>query len=79
MVSLFEEDNHVIEDKRKCKSQMADTHQNQRRHMPPVSLLLWCEMVAECCIIWPLALDLSGKHQANQKSVFKKKSISGCL
>ena len=29
----------------KGKAQKADTHQNQKRHIPPVSLLLWHQMV----------------------------------
>ena len=37
--------------KRKGKAQKADIHRIQKRHMPPVSLLLWHEMVAVCCFV----------------------------
>ena len=50
--------NHVIKNKRKGKVQKADTCQNQKMHMPPMSLLLWHEMVVMRCFIWPLALRL---------------------
>ena len=48
---LQEEHNHVIGDKRKGEVQRADTCQNHIWHIPLVSLLLWCEMVAMCCLL----------------------------
>ena len=54
MVSLHEEDDHVIEDERKEKAQKADTCQNHKSHMP----LVRCEMVAVHCFVWLLALLL---------------------
>ena len=41
------EDKYLIEDKRNGNAQKADSHQNDRRHILPVSLL-----------VWPLALPL---------------------
>ena len=38
--STEEEDNQNNEDKRKNRAQRADTCQNPKRHIPPVSLLL---------------------------------------
>ena len=46
----------LIEDKRKDKEQRAYTHWNPKRHIPLVSLLLWCKMVAVRCFVWPLSL-----------------------
>ena len=40
-----------IEDKRKDKAQGAYTHWNPKRHIPLVSLLLWCKIVAMHCFI----------------------------
>ena len=52
MVFMHEEDDRAIMDKRKGKVQKADTHWTQKRQMPPLSLLLWCEMVAMHYFIW---------------------------
>ena len=48
----------LIEDKRNDKAQRAYTHWNPKRHIPLVSLLLWCKMVAMRCLVWPLGLRL---------------------
>ena len=54
----FSCDKLVIENQRKGKVQEADTRWNQKRHIPPVSLLLWHEMAAVRCFVWPPALQL---------------------
>ena len=48
----------LIEDKRKDKAQRAHTRRNPKRHIPLVSLLVLCKMVAVHCFIWPLGLRL---------------------
>ena len=67
MVSLYKEDNHVIEDKRKAKAQKADTCWSQKRYMPPMSLLLRREIVVVCCFVWLLALRLWSGRQMKIK------------
>ena len=37
---------------------LSHTRQNPKRYIPLVSLLLWCEMVAVHCFVWPPALRL---------------------
>ena len=65
MASLHEEDNHIIEDKRKDKVQKAGTYQKWKRHLLHVNLLLWHEIVAMRYFVWPL---YSGNYdQADQK------------
>ena len=50
-----EVDNHLIEDKRGGQAQK---HRNPKRHILPVSSLLWHKMVAVHCFVWPLSLQL---------------------
>ena len=64
--------NSLIKDKRKDKAQKAYTHQNPKRHILLVSLLLWCKMVAVCCFVWPLALQLWSVRLKIQVLVIKK-------
>ena len=54
----------LIEDKRRDKAQRAYTRRNPKRHILRVSLLLWCKMVAVCCFVWPLALQLWSVSEA---------------
>ena len=58
MVSLDEEDKQPIEDKRKDKAHRAYTRRNPKKHIPPVSLLLWHKMVTVRCFVWALGLRL---------------------
>ena len=48
----------MVKKTKKDKAPKARTHQNPKRHMPLVSLLLWHKMVVVHCFIWPLALQL---------------------
>ena len=54
----------LIEDKGKDKAQRAHTRRNPKRHIPLVSLLLWCKMVAVCCFVWALGLRLWSVSEA---------------
>ena len=58
----------MFKDKRKDKAQKAYTHQNSKRHMPLVSLLLGYKMVVVCCFVWLPALqcDQAGLAQASK-------------
>ena len=59
MVSMIEEETtNLIEDERKYKAHRAYTCQNPKRHIPTVSLLLWCKLVTMCCFVWALGLRL---------------------
>ena len=65
----------LIEDKRKDKVHKAYTCWNPKRHIPPVSLLLWSKMVTVRCFVQALACDCG---QAVSEAVrlnleFKKK------
>ena len=70
MVSLHEDDDHAIEDKRNGIAQKVDTHWNWKRHMTPVSLSLRHEMTVMHCFIWPLALQLWSGRLVDQNSGF---------
>ena len=48
----------LIEDKRKDKAHRAYTCWNPKKHIPPVSLLLWHKMVTVRCFVWTLGLRL---------------------
>ena len=92
MVSLTEEERRsVIEDKRKSKAQKADTRRNPKRHMSPVSLILWQKMVAVRCFVWPLALrlwsgwlagwlagKLAGRRNIRNLAIFKIRYLACC-
>ena len=57
----------LIEDK---KAQRAHTHQNPKRHMPLVNLLLWHKMMVMGCFIWPPALQMWSGSMAEENSRF---------
>ena len=68
----MKEDDYLIEDKRNSKAQKLDIHRNYKRHISPVSLLLWCKMVVAHCFVWPLALQLwSGSKAVRQADQIK--------
>jgi len=69
MVSLYEKDNYRV-DEGKAKMRKADTHQNQKRHIPHESLLLLHEKLAVYCFVSPLVLQLWGLagREVDQKS-----------
>ena len=46
----------LMEDKRNGKVQRDHAHWNPKRHIPPMSLFLYCKMVAMYCFIWSLVL-----------------------
>jgi len=53
--------NNVMEDEREDKEH---THQNHKRHISPVNLF-WCrKMMAMCCFVWLLALQLWSVSEA---------------
>jgi len=46
----------LMEDKGKYKARREYARWNPKRHIPPVSLLLWHEIVTVHCFVWPLGL-----------------------
>ena len=57
---LAEEDDHLIEDKRNSKAYKADIRRNDKKHIPPLSLLLlWHKIVAMHYFVcdWPRQVD----------------------
>ena len=60
----------LIEDKRKGKAQRAHTRHNSKRHIPLVSLLFWCKMVAVRCIVWSPALQTGSQTKIHVLVIF---------
>ena len=48
----------LMENKRNDEVQRPHTRRNPKRHISLVSFLLYCKMVAICCFIWALGLQL---------------------
>ena len=80
MISWHEEDNLKIKGKIKHRRQI---FVGTTRHIPLVSLLLWHEIVAIHCFVWPLALQ-AGKladkilSDGNKKIIFVFSSFCYC-
>jgi len=53
----------LMEDKRNNKVQRPHAHWNRKRHVSLVSLLLCHKMVAVCCFIWALGLQLWSRSE----------------
>ena len=66
----------LTEDKRsKDKTHRAYTHQNPKRHIPPVSLLLWRKMVTMRCFVWALGLRLWSVSETKFRVLMIKKNL----
>ena len=61
----------LMEDERNNKAQRPhiDTRQNSKRHISLVSLLLWHKMVAVCCFVRALGLQLWSVSESVSQSV----------
>ena len=60
----------LIEDKRIDKVHRVHTRRNPKRHIPPVSLLLWRKMVTVRCFVWALGLQLWSVSESDEISSF---------
>jgi len=60
-----------MEDERNNEAQRPHAHQNPKRHISLVSLLLWCKTVAVRCFVWHLGLRMwSGSEAVRQNLEF---------
>ena len=78
VLHMFLDSRSLIEDERKDLVQRAHNRWNSKKHIPLVSLLFWCKMVAVHCFVWPLVLRPWSVSQAKiQVLAIFKNSISG--